>query len=71
MAELTKREEEAVAAVKAFGKKGATFEGVRAKLGIKGLSTLRGRIGKLKKSGHITVTMNGRIATYTATVPKK
>lgn len=70
MAELTKREAEAVAAVKAAGKKGATFEALKAGLGIKGSSTLRGRIGKLKNAGHIIATMNGRIATYTA-APKK
>lgn len=64
--ELTNREQEALNVVKAAGVKGIGFADWKKRAGVKGNSTMRQRIGQLKKLGVVTSTMSGKLATYFA-----
>jgi predicted transcriptional regulator len=67
--ELTKRQQEAFNVIKEAGAGGIGFKELRKKLKIKGLSTLRQRLGELKKHKAVTSTLNGKTATYRAAAP--
>lgn len=64
--ELTKRQSEALAVIKAAGEKGIGFAALRKKLNVKGVSTMRQRLGTLTKAGVVTATRDGKFATYRA-----
>jgi predicted transcriptional regulator len=66
--ELTKRQQEALDVIKAAGAGGIGFKELRKRLKIRGLSTLRGRLGELKKQKAVTSTLSGKTATYRAAV---
>jgi predicted transcriptional regulator len=64
--QLTKRQSEAVEVIKAAGEKGIGFAALKKKLGIKGVSTLRGRLGQLTKLNAVKSIRTGKLATYFA-----
>lgn len=64
--ELTNRENEALNVVRAAGAKGIGFKDWQKKAGVRGHSTMRQRLGRLRQLGLITSTMNGKVATYFA-----
>lgn len=63
--ELTKRQNEALEAIKAAGKTGIGFKDLKKRLKIGGQSTLRQRLGQLVKLGAVKSTKEGKTATYT------
>lgn len=66
MAELTNRQNEALEAIKAAGTKGIGFAALKKKLNVRGVSTLRQRLGELTKAGVVKSYRNGKLATYFA-----
>ena len=66
MAELTKRQSEALAVIKAAGPKGIGFKDLKKKLNVKGVSTMRQRLGTLTDAGVVNSVRNGKFATYIA-----
>lgn len=66
MAELTKRQNEALAVIKATGERGIGFAALKKKLNVKGVSTLRQRLGELTKAGAVKSVKSGKLATYFA-----
>lgn len=62
--ELTNRENEALNVVKAAGPKGIGFKDWQKKAGVRGHSTMRQRIGRLRQLGLITSKLDGKLATY-------
>lgn len=63
---LTQRQNEALEVIKAAGTKGIGFAALKKKLSIRGVSTLRGRLGQLTKLGVVKSVREGKLATYTA-----
>jgi predicted transcriptional regulator len=64
--QLTQRQQETLNAIKATGLGGIGFQELKAAVNVRGTSTLRQRLGELRKAKKIDSKVEGKFARYFA-----